>query len=100
WEVAVDVRTATHRLVTSAGGDVLQRYRYLYPSLTVTAHANGDTQRRGLHGERGICQQGGPEVLARFGFVGSARRIAEEALELLVAQNCPSGTMDVLLAPD
>src|SRR5204863_262658 len=28
------------------------------------------------------------------------RRIAEEALELLAAPNCPSGRMDVLLMPD
>jgi predicted Zn-dependent protease len=100
WEALVDVRTVTQRLVTSAGGDVVQRFRFLLPSLSVTAHADGDTQQRSLNGHRGICQQGGVEVLARFGFVGAARRIAEEALELLAAPNCPSGRMDVLLAPD
>ena len=31
WEVSCDVRTATHRLVTSEGGDVVQRYRFMYP---------------------------------------------------------------------
>ncbi len=61
---------ATHRLVTSAGGDVVQRYRFLFPGLSVSAHADGDTQTRTLNGYRGICQQGGDEVLARFGFVG------------------------------
>ncbi|HSV17347.1 MAG TPA: TldD/PmbA family protein [Casimicrobiaceae bacterium] len=100
WEVSCDVRTATHRLVTSEGGDVVQRYRFMYPSAQVTAHADGDTQQRSLNGYRGICQQGGMEVLDRFGFVGGARRIAEEALELVTAPNCPAGRMDVLLAPD
>ncbi len=100
WEAGVEVRTATHRLVTSAGGDVVQRYRFLMPGMSVTAHADGVTQNRSLNGYRGICQQGGVEILARFGFVGAGRRIAEEALELLAAPNCPSGTMDVLLAPD
>ena len=100
WEMLVDVRTATHRFVTSTGGDVIQRYRFVFPSMAVTAHANGDTQQRSLNGQRGICQQGAMEVLARFGFVGSARRVAEEALELLAAPNCPAGRMDVLLAPD
>jgi predicted Zn-dependent protease len=100
WEALVDVRHATHRLVTSEGGDVLQRYRFLYPSLGVTAHADGVTQQRSLNGQRGICQQGGLEILARFGFAGAGARIAEEALELLSAPNCPSGRMDVLLAPD
>jgi predicted Zn-dependent protease len=100
WEALVDVRHATHRLVTSEGGDVLQRYRFLFPSISVTAHADGVTQQRSLNGYRGICQQGGTEILARFGFVGAGARIAEEALELLAAPNCPSGRMDVLLAPD
>jgi predicted Zn-dependent protease len=100
WEALVDVRHATHRLVTSEGGDVLQRYRFLFPSLGVTAHADGVTQQRSLNGHRGICQQGGTEILARFGFVGGMARIVDEALELLAAPNCPSGRMDVLLAPD
>jgi predicted Zn-dependent protease len=100
WEALVDVREATHRLVTSEGGDVSQQYRFLFPSISVTAHADGVTQQRSLNGYRGICQQGGLEILARVGFAGSGRRIAEEALELLAAPNCPSGRMDVLLAPD
>ena len=100
WEAIVEARTATHRLVTSAGGDVAQRYRFLLPGLSVTAHAGGVTQNRTLNGYRGPCQQGGEEVLARFGFVGGGRRIAEEALELLAAPNCPDGMMDVLLMPD
>ena len=100
WEAGVEVRTAVHRLVTSTGGDVVQRYRFLFPNMSVTAHADGDTQTRTLNGYRGLCQQGGADVLDRFGFVGSGRRVAEEALELIVAPNCPSGTMDVLLMPD
>ena len=100
WEAICDVRHATHRLVTSEGGDVVQRYRFLYPSIGVTAHAGGVTQRRSLNGDRGICQQGATEILARFQFEGSGRRVAEEALELLAAPNCPSGRTDVLLAPD
>ena len=100
WEASLDICGATHRLVTSAGGDVVQRYRFTYPSISATAHADGDTQRRSLNGDRGICQQGGLEILERFAFVGSGRRVAEEALELLAAPNCPSGTMDLLLLPD
>ncbi len=100
WEASVEVRTCTQRLVTSEGGDITQRFRYLLPSISATAHADGDTQTRSLNGYRGFCQQGGEEVLARAGFVGAGRRIAEEALELVMAPNCPTGTMDVLLLPD
>jgi predicted Zn-dependent protease len=100
WEMSIEVRNATHRLVTSAGGDVTQRYRFLFATASATAHANDDTQTRTLGGSRSICQQGGDEILARFGFAGSGRRVAEEALEVVLAPDCPSGTMDVLLAPD
>ena len=91
WETSVEVRTATHRLVTSTGGDVIQRYRFLLPGLSVTAHADGVTQTRTLHGYRGFCQQGGAEILARFGYVGAGRRIAEEAIELLTAPELSHG---------
>ena len=79
---------------------MLQRYRFVMPGMSVTAHANGDTQTRTLNGYRGLAQQGGEDMLDRFGFVGSGRRLADEALQLLLAPNCPVGTMDVLLLPD
>ncbi len=100
WEATVETRTAEHRYLTSAGGEVVQRYRFVMPGLAVTAHANGDTQTRTLNGYRGLAQQGGESVLDRFAFVGSGRRVADEALQLLLAPNCPSGAMDVLLMPD
>ncbi len=100
WDASVEVRTSTQRLVTSTGGDVIQRFRFVMPGMAVTAHADGVTQQRTLNGYRGICQQGGLEILKRFGFAGGGRQIAEEALELLAAPNCPSGAMSVLLKPD
>jgi predicted Zn-dependent protease len=100
WEASLEVREATHRFVTSAGGDVVQRYRFVFAGASATAHADGDTQTRTLNGHRAICQQGAAEVLARFGYAGAGRRVAEEALELVTAPDCPHGTMDVLLAPD
>lgn len=100
WEANVETRTAEHRFLTSAGGDVTQRYRFVMPGMAVTAHADGDTQSRTLNGYRGLAQQGGEAMLQRFGFIGSGRRIADEVLQLLLAPNCPGGTMDVLLMPD
>jgi predicted Zn-dependent protease len=91
---------AEHRYLTSAGGDVWQRYRFVMPNISVTAHADGDTQTRTLNGYRGLAQQGGEAMLERFAFVGSGRRLADEALQLLLAPNCPAGKMDVLLMPD
>src|SRR3981081_236123 len=70
------------------------------PNLTVTAHANGDTQMRTLNGYRGLAQQGGEAMLERFGYVGGGARGADQALRLLAAPNCPHGVMDALLLPD
>ena len=100
WEATVETRTAEHRYLTSAGGDVVQLYRFVMPNLGVTAHADGDTQVRTLNGYRGLAQQGDESILERFAYVGSGRRMAEEALQLLGAPNCPTGKMDVLLMPD
>ena len=100
WEATAETRIAEHRLLTSAGGDLVQRYRFVMPGISVTAHADGDTQTRTLNGYRGLAQQGGESMLERFAFSGSGRRVADEALQLLLAPNCPSGTMDALLMPD
>ena len=100
WEMSIESRLATHRLVTSERGDIVQRYRFLFATASATAHANGDTQTRTFGGSRSICQQGGEEILARFGFAGAGQRVAEEALEVVLAPNCPGGRLDVLLAPD
>ncbi len=64
WEASVETRSALHVYLTSEGGDVAQRYRFVMPSLVVTAHADGDTQTRSLNGYRGLAQQGGESMLA------------------------------------
>lgn len=100
WEASVELREAEHVWLSSTGGRTVQKYKFVMPNVTVTANEGSRTQTRTLNGTRGICQQGGVEILERFGLVGSARRIAEEALELLAAENCPGGEMTVLLMPD
>jgi predicted Zn-dependent protease len=75
--------------------------RFVEPNLEATAAQDGLSQTRTLGGQyNGFCQQGGFDVVRRSGFIGGARRIAEEALELLVAPQCPDGAMDLLLMPD
>ena len=81
---------------TSAGGKVRQRFRFTVPHLRVTANEGATTQSRSLE----HTQQGGYEQLERAGFSGAGCRLAEEALQLLAAPNCPSGKMDLLLMPD
>jgi predicted Zn-dependent protease len=81
---------------TNTGGAVRQRFRFTLPQMRVTASEGTDTQSRSLE----HAQQGGFEQVERAGFVGSGRRLAQEALQLLLAPNCPRGRMDLLLMPD
>ena len=69
------------------------------PSLSAVAHADGDTQVRTL-GAYGTLAQGGTDVLARYRFDGAGARVADEALQLLAAPNCPTGKRDLLLTSD
>lgn len=91
-----DVRSV---LLSSAGGEIEQTFHFVYPFLVATAAADGDAQMR-TFGRGSYCGQGGIEILDRYGFAESAQRIGTEAVELLDAPNCPTGTMDIVVAPD
>ncbi len=99
WEAMLWATDTETLQLTSAGGRVHERHHYIVPNLSVTASADADAVSRSLGG-RGYCRQGGLEVLDAVGFHDAAERVAEEALELLAAPNCPTGTMSLLLAPD
>jgi predicted Zn-dependent protease len=101
WEANLWTTRTRQLYLTADGGEVEQEFRFVVPNLSATAYADGHTQTR-THGGRfnGFCRQGGLEVLDAFGMKGAGRAVAESALELLAAPNCPSGPMDVLLMPD
>ncbi len=95
--------TRTEQLwFSSEGARTEQQWEFTVPAMQVTAHDRGLTQVRSSGGQyNGFCQQGGIEVLERAGFRSEAGpRVAREALELVAAPPCPSGTMDVILMPD
>ena len=85
--------------LTAAGGRIHQRFEMLLPSLSASAHRHGETQTRSF-GRGAHYRQGGLEILKETGFYDAAPAIAQQALELLAAPNCPTGTLDLLLAPD
>jgi predicted Zn-dependent protease len=93
---ALELRQIEQIYLTNMGGDVRQAYSYAIPYAHVTANRETDTQVRSFLDAR----QGGLERLQSSGFAGCGRRLADEALQLLMAPNCPAGTMDLLLMPD
>ncbi|MCA0200312.1 MAG: TldD/PmbA family protein [Proteobacteria bacterium] len=86
-------------LATSDGDFIRQRRGLVIPGLSASASDGAETQTRTL-ARGGVMRQGGWDVLEDVGFWQAPERIAEEALELLAAPDCPAGTMDLLLMPD
>jgi len=98
WSAWLGYRKVLQLLVTSVGGRSLHVQEFLSPGLAAVANRGSQTQtRRG--GGADWAGQGGLERLALVGFPREARRIAEEAIALIEAPECPEGTMDLLLMP-
>lgn len=101
WSAELWTTRSDTRYLVAGGGSARQTFHYMVGSISATAHADGETQTRSSGGRyNGYCQQGGLEVLDRANFRDDGRRVAEEALELLAAPNCPSGRYDLVLMPD
>jgi predicted Zn-dependent protease len=94
-------RTSTETLfLTNKGGRVTQTLEHLSPSLSLSVNQGSETLTRSMSHAEGAAQQGGLEILERVGFNTLCDRLIDEAEQLLVAPNCPSGKMDLLLMPD
>ena len=68
--------------------------------MAATAREGKETQTRSLHGGRGNCLQIGAEHFQLEAALKDCDQISSEVLELLTAENCPTETCDLILAPD
>jgi predicted Zn-dependent protease len=101
WQASLGLGEATQWFWWDGTLVAEQRHRYVTPNLEATAADDSGSQTRSLGGQfNGFCQQGGFEVIERSGLIGGGARVAADALALLAAPNCPSGRMDLVLAPD
>jgi len=85
-------------LLSSDGVTIKQAFHYVIPGYAAVANRGSQTQMRsggGWHSAR----QGGLEQLADFDFPDGARQVAEEAIALVEAPECPLTTADLLLMP-
>jgi len=94
WHTQLDSVQTQELYLTHEGGEITQSHQYLIPSMRVTANQGVDTQYRSFGG---YAWQGGLEHIR---FLGKGQQLAEEALQLLAAPNCPTESMDLILAPD
>jgi predicted Zn-dependent protease len=101
WVARLVLATREQRLWVDGTLRAEQSAAFVEPNLEATAAAGPLSQTRSLGGQyNGFCQQGGFEVVQRSGLIGGGPRVADEALQLLAAPECPSESMDLLLMPD
>jgi len=81
---------------SSSGAALEQRFDMVNIDLSATAVQGLESQTRTWS----HTGQFGGEAFNRDLWETQARRVAQEALELLMAENCPSGDMDLILMPD
>ncbi len=99
WQASLGLTTVEQIYLNSAGAELRQAQRFIFPGMSVTAFGDGDSQTRTL-GRENFGQQGGLDVVQRCGLIGAGARVADQALQLLLAPNTPSGPRDLLLMPD
>jgi len=101
WTARLAVTRGEQALQVDGRWRVRQSRRYVEANLEATAVDGPVSQTRTLAGQyNGFARQGGFEVIRASGLIGGGARVADEALQLLAAPECPSGVYDLLLAPD
>ncbi len=83
--------------VSSQGHRIFQHLVETGCGMDATAVGEHETQRRSYPQSFGHVETGGYEVVRRFDLPGHAQETAEEAVQLLTADDCPAGEMDVIL---
>jgi predicted Zn-dependent protease len=98
WSAWLAWRQIRQLLITSDGGRIDQVWTFVSPGLAAVANEGNQTQRR-HGGGADWSQQGGLELIAARGLLADAPRVAEEAIALLDAPECPRDTRDLILTP-
>ena len=99
WVSGFSHSTSKQTYWNSLGAEIEQDFEFLEPSLSATAYAKGQSQTRSIAG-MATGRQAGLEFLAEIEFKTAGTQIGQEAIQLALADNCPSGIYDLLLAPD
>ena len=86
--------------VSSQGSRIFQRLVEAGTSMSATAVGERETQRRSYGGIGGLYGTRGFELVREADLPANAQRVGEEAVALLTAPQCPSGTMDLILGSE
>jgi len=94
------VVNSDHRFVSSNGSDIEQQFLMLTTGQMAVAQDGPVVQKRSDSGMQARSWQRGMELLNEQEVLERSQRVGEEAVALLSAEECPSESMDLLLAPD
>ncbi len=88
------------RYVSTNGSDVEQNYLIISSDLSATAQDGNIIQTRTDGGMMANSHQIGMESINEDDVLHRAEIVSEQAIELLSAEECPTGKMSIVLAPD
>lgn len=93
----MDIWSTDKYFYSTIGSKIEQRIRQTGSGMEAMAVGGGDVQTRTFPGDIGLYKAGGWEIIEQAQLAQNAGRIAEEAVALLSAPQCPSGTFDIIL---
>ena len=93
------ITETNYQFLSSSGADIEQDFLIIGSAFDAIAQDNGITQRRTDNG-RGRMFQSGYEIFDENQTIEMCNRIGNQAVELLYADDCPTETTNLVLAPD
>ena len=88
------------QFVSSNGSDIYQKFLLLATDYAAVGQDGNVIQRRGDNGQLARCNQGGLELMDQDLVINRAQVIGSQVIELLNAEDCPTATTSLVLAPD
>jgi len=99
-EASAILSESTSHYVSSNGSDFQQSFLWISNNFAANATEGSVSQKRTMNGPVARCHQIGLETFDEEEIYTDCEKTARQALELLSAEECPSETMDLILAPD
>ncbi len=93
----IDLWRTDKTFYSTLGSRIEQSIRQTGSGLEALAVGEGEVQTRTFPGDIGLYKSGGWEIIEEARLLQNAQRIGEEAQSLLTAEQCSSGTRDIIL---